>query len=131
LAFRPEDNLENLVCDPIQYFLSLALADKAFENDITSFEQLCGLGVPPEMDCLRVPWAKEWLGRPVFRDTEGRTFEKRISETKPLGYAKNNILLKTLGRVAGFEEIVTWYDLRRGGGKRLTRRTLPLSVIGC
>jgi len=108
----------NLICDPISYFLSLAIADRVFGNErITSLEDLMRIQVPPQKNMLSIPWAAKWRTRPVFRDIDENG---QMSDTKPYSYSKLYTQIRRISKVLGFEEILQFYDLRRAGGKKLT-----------
>lgn len=129
MTFTPEDNLGNLVCDPISYVAGLAFADNAFENNIKRYEDLYTLTVPSHMNKLRIPWKMEWRDRPLFRDTERDMYGLRISDTAELPYYKLRNQIVRLGITLGLEHLLQWYDLRRAGGKKLTGKIRLRSPI--
>ncbi|ORY57005.1 uncharacterized protein BCR38DRAFT_490448 [Pseudomassariella vexata] len=91
-----------LLHDPVLHMLALALADRAFLNDITSLEQLHSMRVPDEADRIRLPWSEEWMARPVFRPTEASDYGKAISPTKPLAYETARKKFHSFGRATGY-----------------------------
>ncbi|KAG0645145.1 hypothetical protein D0Z07_9226 [Hyphodiscus hymeniophilus] len=116
---------ENLICCPILFTVSLALADDAFENKFTSLAQIYNLIVPSNTDRIRLKWDAKWAQRPVFRDVESTADAIRISQTKALQYAKHRYHFVRLGRSCGYRKRLEFYDLRRASGKRLNEALTP------
>jgi hypothetical protein len=102
--------------------LTLACADRAFKNKLTSLRDVYSLVVPPDTDRIRLQWHEDWAQRPVFRDVERTLYGTRVSKTKALDYSKHRHHLIRLGRTSGFEKKLEFYDLRRASGKRLKGR---------
>ncbi|KAG4439199.1 hypothetical protein IFR05_005320 [Cadophora sp. M221] len=71
---------ENMICCPVLFVLSLALADKAFKNKFTSLAQIHSLIVPPTTDRIRLKWDDDWKQRPIFRDVEPKPKVVRVSQ---------------------------------------------------
>jgi len=116
-TFRDDEGIENC---PIIFFMALAIADKAFQNNFTSLRQIYELVVPIEKtDRIRLKWNKVWAKRAVFRDVEHTIAGVCISETKSLRYQKHRHIFIGLGRTCRFRKRLQWYDLRRGSGKGL------------
>lgn len=109
----------NLLHDPVAHMLALALADKAFLNDITGLDQLHSMQVPDRADRIRLPWSHEWMSRPIFRNTEMGPYGQTMSLTEPFPYEAASTKLRRLGRATGYQKDLVFYDIRRGSGKRL------------
>lgn len=60
-----------LLHDPVAHMFGIALADRAFVNDITDLGQIYAMRVPKQADRIRLTWQQEWLSRLAFR-TRGR-----------------------------------------------------------
>lgn len=118
---------DNLVCCPVLFMISLALADNAFESKFTSLADIYNLIVPPTTDRIRLKWDKEWLQRPVFRDVVPSG--TRISETQAINYRKYRDHFIRLGRTCGYRKKLQFYDLRRGSGKKLNGMPLSLALV--
>lgn len=115
-GFHEEDTL---LRDPVLYITSLALADRAFENQFNSLADIYDLAVPAGQSRMILPWKEEWRDRPIFRDTEGLGRSTTIALHRPFPYKKARQSLIKLGRALGYEKQLEWYDLRRGSGKKL------------
>ena len=110
--------------------LSLALADDAFEHRFTSVADILQLQIPPGKESLRVPFKQDVLQRPIFRDVQNSVGGSHISPTKALPYAKLRAYFVWLGRLAGFEQLLELYQLRRASGRKLnsTWISLPITI---
>lgn len=145
-----------MICCPVLFVISLALADKAFKNKFTSLAQIHSLIVPPTTDRIRLKWDDDWKQRPIFRDVEPkskgvrvsqhddskqrppcrdvetRSKGVRISKTKSLTYSKHRHHLVRIGRICHYRKRLQTYDWRRGSGKKLNGRTeflLPVQRV--
>ncbi|EDN08104.1 predicted protein [Histoplasma mississippiense (nom. inval.)] len=106
---------DNPALCPISHFLSLALADRAFEaQGINSPEDIFHIEVLPYRNSLQLRWRSEMLKIPAFHRTVHTAHGVRISPDRALPYDAFNQYLQRLGRNAGLEEPLTPYCIRRG-----------------
>lgn len=112
----------------ICYFIivTLALADKAFENKLESLKDIYNPIVPPDADRTSL---ETWAERPVFHDIDITANGVRISMAKPFQYSKYRYFFVNVGRVLGYEKALRLYRLRRGSGKELDGVRLPLVLL--
>ncbi|KAH7033040.1 uncharacterized protein B0I36DRAFT_104296 [Microdochium trichocladiopsis] len=108
-GFREEFNLIHCVQTGL---LALAIADKAFLDDITCLEDIYKLRVPPTMDRLKLQWKAEWSDKFIFR--QGSSHSDHVT------YQQCLQAIQVLGRACGYEEKLRFYQIRRGSGKKLT-----------
>jgi hypothetical protein len=59
------------------------------------------------------------LNRSIFRDIEKTVSGSKVSDTKALPYSKCRDHFVWLGRVAGFEQLLELYQLRRASGRKM------------
>ncbi|EDN08847.1 hypothetical protein I7I51_00505 [Histoplasma capsulatum] len=105
---------DNPALCPISHFLSLALADRAFEaQGINTPEDIFRIEVPPYRNSLQLRWRPEMLDIPIFRRTYHTAHGVRISPDRALPYDAFNQYLQRLGRNSGLEEPLTPYCIRR------------------
>jgi len=102
-GFHEEDTL---LQDPIMYIEGLAFADRAFENDFKSPEDIYNLVVPPDQPHLKLPWKEEWRDRPIFQDIQGQGENVTIALNQPLSYSKAQKFLIRLGQALGYEKML-------------------------
>ena len=103
----------------VSYIISLAIADNAFRYHLTSVEEVFNYTIPAHKECLKLQFRKEIENRPIFRNAEKRCRGGQISETKALPYQKCRDHFVWLGRLAGFEQSLEFYQLRRASGRKL------------
>ena len=96
---------------------------------MASIEDIFRLKIDPHRDVARLRFKKERYNQPVFRDIEETMDGTRVSDKKALGYTKCRDTFVRLGRVAGFEEILEFYQLRRASGRKINSKPLILIVM--
>ncbi|KAH7007892.1 uncharacterized protein B0I36DRAFT_258359, partial [Microdochium trichocladiopsis] len=109
VGFREEFNLIHCVQSGL---LALAIADRAFVDDITCLQDIYKLRVPSTMDRLKLQWKADWSNKFIFR--QGPLHSDHIT------YQQCLQAIQALGRVCGYEEKLRFYQIRRGSGKKLT-----------
>jgi hypothetical protein len=70
-------------------------------------------------DVLRVKWKKELLNQPFLCDVKSISEGVRILKEKAFLYTKYRDIFVRLGRVAGFENLLELYQLRRASGRNI------------
>ena len=108
---------------PITHFVSLALADNAFEApSMTTPERIFEHKVWGPVLCTPLSWKQEKLKTPVFRRDES-TADGRITSSKTaLPYSQLQDCMDRLGKAAGFLEKLTSYCFRRGTANAVDRK---------
>ncbi|KAI9761904.1 MAG: hypothetical protein M1840_001520 [Geoglossum simile] len=109
------------------HILVIAHNDNAFASNVASIEDIFRLKIDPRHDVARLCFKKEWYNQPFFRDTEETMDGTHVSDKKALGYTKCHDTFVRLGRVAGFEEILEFYQLRRASGRKINIARMGLS----
>lgn len=112
----------------VSHFIALAFADKAFRRDFTSVEEIFSLQIPPERDTLRLKFKKGKMTQPVFRDVERTSAGFCISDSKALTYNKYRDQFKRLGQLVGMESHLELYIMRRGSGRNINSKPMPLPM---
>jgi hypothetical protein len=107
--------------------VSHAIADNAFRRRYTSPEEIFALEIPAHKTSLNVRFKKEILNRPIFRDIEKMPSGSKVLDTKALPYSKCRDHFVWLGRVAGFEQPLELYQLRRASGRKMNSEC---SILG-
>lgn len=92
-----------------------------------TLKQIFQLEIPPHKDCLRLKFKSGKEQQPIFRDTRTRT--SGISDTKALSYHKCREHFVWLGLVAGFQQPLELYQLRRASGRKLNSMTTEHRLI--
>ena len=83
---------------------------------------------------LHIKWKDEVLDRPFFCDVSHTTGGGNVIKEKAFPYAKYRDIFVRLGLVAGFEEALELYQLRRASGKNINGRSArqsPLDLVVC
>ena len=91
---------------------------------MTSIEDIFRLKIQPDRDDIRLRFKKEKYRQPVFRDLEETTDGTIVSLEKALPYKKCRDPYVRLGRVAGFEHILEFYQLRRASGRKINSKII-------
>ncbi|KAI9761799.1 MAG: hypothetical protein M1840_001679, partial [Geoglossum simile] len=96
-----------LHCNPVLYFMAIALADEAFK-DYSTFEEILRIEPPADQDIWHVEWKDEVLKKPIFRmmNPEGPTDRIQVATT----YGNQ---LRYLGHRAGYRADISVHALRR------------------
>ncbi|KAF2179944.1 hypothetical protein K469DRAFT_715808 [Zopfia rhizophila CBS 207.26] len=103
----------------VSRLVSHAIADDAFRRHYTSPEEIFTLEIPAHKPSLKVRFKQEILNQPIFRDIEKMASGSEVSDTKALPYSKCRDHFVWLGRVAGFEQPLELYQLRRASGRKM------------
>jgi hypothetical protein len=106
----------------VSRLISFAIADNAFRRQYTSPEEIFALKISPQKDSLQVRFREEMLCRPIFRDIKNVASGSIVSATKALPYSKCRDHFVWLGRVAGFEQPLELYQLRRASGRKMNSK---------
>jgi hypothetical protein len=124
----PDDTLS---LDPVAQFLSLALADDAFEaRNLTTPEAILGVRVPAIRESIQLRWKKTMLDVPIFRRAVRATAGIRTSPVRALPYESVSKYLKRLGRNFGFPQVLSPYCIRRETGNKLDSKSF-VSRLAC
>ncbi|KAF2008362.1 hypothetical protein BU24DRAFT_469047 [Aaosphaeria arxii CBS 175.79] len=103
----------------VSHILGIGDGRNAFKDGFTSIQQIFDLVIPEERNALRIRWKHDMLKKPFFCDVEHTAEGAHILEDKSFPYAKYRDLFVRLGRVAGFEQSLELYQLRRASGKNI------------
>jgi hypothetical protein len=97
---------------PISHLLAKALTEGAIENPgYQSAEAFFNTRLTH--DAVKIRWKKDWLHKPVFRDTV-QTLTGYDKSDEPYTASKFDNRTKVLGKDSGMEEDLTQYCSRRG-----------------
>ncbi|KAF2647143.1 hypothetical protein K491DRAFT_723683 [Lophiostoma macrostomum CBS 122681] len=111
----------------ISYIIGIGHRQNAFEHGFTNIQQIFDLIIPVERNVLRVKWKEHFLDKPFFCDIEHTAEGARILKDKAFNYQKYRDIFVRLGRVAGFEERLELYQLRRASGSNINSILDPVS----
>lgn len=103
----------------VSYILSIGIAQDALRDDFQSIQDIFDLQLPAQRNVLRIKWKESKLAHPFFCDIEPTSGGARIKQGKAFPYAKYRSMFVRLGRVAGFENSLELYQLRRASGNNI------------
>lgn len=115
--------VDELVLDPIIRVLTLAVADRAFVNNITSVADLFQLKPAKAKKHLELRWHQSKLDTPIFREPVYTVNGRETSPTKGLTYATHRRNTNRLGEHAGFDLAFNGYSTRRGAGNAVESKS--------
>jgi hypothetical protein len=72
----------------------------------------------------RLSFKKEKFNQPIFRNVVETMDGVYVSDKEALGYTKGRDIFVRIGRVAGFEDTLEFYDLRRASGRKINSKFL-------
>jgi hypothetical protein len=93
------------------------------QDGFTSVQEIFDLKIPVDRDVLRIKWKKELLNQPFLCDIKNTSEGVRIQKGKAFPYAKYRDIFVRLGRVAGFEQPLELYQLRRASGRNINSKS--------
>ncbi|KAF1838361.1 hypothetical protein BDW02DRAFT_636434 [Decorospora gaudefroyi] len=103
----------------VSYILSIGIGQEALRDEFSSVRDIFDLNIPADRDVLRIRWKKELLNQPFLCDVRNTIEGVRILKEKAFPYAKYRDTFVRLGRIAGFEESLELYQLRRASGRNI------------
>ncbi|KAF7567787.1 hypothetical protein PtrM4_124000 [Pyrenophora tritici-repentis] len=110
----------------VSYILSIGIGQGALRDEFSSVREIFDLNIPADRDVLRIKWKKELLNQPFLCDVRNTSEGVRILKEKAFPYAKYRDTFVRLGRVAGFEESLELYQLRRASGRNINSALDPV-----
>lgn len=111
------------------FFLALGFFFKAFRYDFADVQEIFDLRVPAERKVLRLKWKEDLLDRPIFCDFKSTPTGTCLLEWKAFAYGKYRDIFVWLGLVAGFEQRLELYQLRRASGRNINRTFLLIRIL--
>jgi hypothetical protein len=118
--FRLENTLAFCI---VLHLLAIFVAHGAFRNDYGSIEEIFRLELPVNRDTLKLKCKKSFMTKPIFRDLEKTAEGLRASESKACPYYKYRDRFVWLGQVAGFENSLELYQVRRASGRNINGKS--------
>ena len=113
----------------VSYILSIGVGQGALRDEFPNVRNIFDLTIPADRDVLRVKWKKELLNQPFLCDVRNTSEGVRILKEKAFPYAKYRDTFVRLGRIAGFEESLELYQLRRASGRNINSKSTVDSVL--
>ncbi|KAF1364070.1 hypothetical protein EJ07DRAFT_162583 [Lizonia empirigonia] len=110
----------------VSYILSIGVGQGALRDEFSSVRDIFDLNIPADRDVLRIKWKKELLNQPFLCDVRNTSEGVRVLKEKAFPYAKYRDIFVRLGRVAGFEESLELYQLRRASGRNINSALDPV-----
>ncbi|KAF2844512.1 hypothetical protein T440DRAFT_548498 [Plenodomus tracheiphilus IPT5] len=110
----------------VSYILSIGIGQGALRDDFSNVQDIFNLNIPAGRDVLRIKWKKELLTQPFLCDVRNTAEGVRILKQKAFPYAKYRDTFVRLGRIAGFEESLELYQLRRASGRNINSALDPV-----
>lgn len=110
----------------VSYILSIGIAQDALRDDFQSVQDIFNLQLPAQRNLLRIKWKENKLAHPFFCDIKSTTDGTHIKQGKAFPYAKYRDTFVRLGRVAGFENSLELYQLRRASGSNINSKPHPI-----
>ncbi|KAI1663563.1 DUF3435 containing protein [Pyrenophora tritici-repentis] len=110
----------------VSYILSIGIGQEALRDEFSSVREIFDLNIPADRDVLRIKWKKELLNQPFLCDVRNTSEGVRILKEKAFPYAKYRDTFVRLGRIAGFEESLELYQLRRASGRNINSALDPV-----
>ena len=110
--------------------MGIGYRHNAFEHGFADIQQIFGLVIPAERNVLRIKWKKKLLNKPFLCDIRHTTEGDRILQDKAFNYQKYRDIFVRLGRVAGFEERLELYQLRRASGSNINSKHGFMLICG-
>ncbi|PZD22682.1 DUF3435 multi-domain protein, partial [Pyrenophora tritici-repentis] len=104
----------------------IGIGQGALRDEFSSVREIFDLNIPADRDVLRIKWKKELLNQPFLCDVRNTSEGVRILKEKAFPYAKYRDTFVRLGRVAGFEESLELYQLRRASGRNINSALDPV-----
>lgn len=111
------------------FFLALGFFFKAFRYNFTDVQEIFDLRVPAERNVLRLKWKADLLDRPIFCDFKSTPTGTCLLEWTAFVYGKYRDIFVWLGLVAGFEQRLELYQLRRASGRNINRTFLLIHIL--
>ncbi|KAL5405073.1 hypothetical protein PMIN06_010286 [Paraphaeosphaeria minitans] len=103
----------------VSHLLAISFRQDAFHDGFSTIQQIFDLKIPAEREVLRIRWKEDLLDKPFFCNIESTVEGGRAVLPMAFPYWKYREIFVRLGRVAGFEENVELYQLRRASGDRI------------
>ena len=88
-------------------------------------KEIFKLEIPPNRDTIKLKCKKSFMTLPIFRDIEKTAQGLRVSESKACPYHKYRDRFVWLGQVAGFENSLELYQVRRASGRNINGEFAP------
>ncbi|KAF2845010.1 hypothetical protein T440DRAFT_502719 [Plenodomus tracheiphilus IPT5] len=110
----------------VSYILSIGIRHEALRDEFSSVQDIFNMNIPADRDVLRIKWKKELLTQPFLCDVRNTVEGVRILKQKAFPYAKYRDTFVRLGRLAGFEEPLELYQLRRASGRNINSALDPV-----
>ncbi|KAL5371230.1 hypothetical protein DPSP01_014407 [Paraphaeosphaeria sporulosa] len=106
----------------VSHLLAIGFRQDAFHDGFSTVQQIFDLKIPAEREVLRIRWKEDLLDKPFFCNVQSTVQGGRALLPMAFPYWKYREIFVRLGRVAGFEENVELYQLRRASGDRINGR---------
>lgn len=103
----------------VSHLLAIGLRQDAFHDGFSTIQQIFDLKIPAEREVLRIRWKEYMLDKPFFCNIQSTVEGGRAVLPSAFPYWKYREIFVRLGRVAGFEENVELYQLRRASGDKI------------
>ncbi|KAL5404076.1 hypothetical protein PMIN04_012660 [Paraphaeosphaeria minitans] len=103
----------------VSHLLAISFRQDAFHDGFSTVQQIFDLKIPAQREVLRIRWKEDLLDKPFFCNVQSTVEGGRALLPMAFPYWKYREIFVRLGRVAGFEENVELYQLRRASGDRI------------
>ncbi|KAF9729895.1 hypothetical protein PMIN01_11828 [Paraphaeosphaeria minitans] len=103
----------------VSHLLAIGFRQDAFHDGFSTIQQIFDLKIPAEREVLRIRWKEDLLDKPFFCNVQSTVEGGRALLPIAFPYWKYREIFVRLGRIAGFEENVELYQLRRASGDRI------------
>ncbi|KAF2024834.1 hypothetical protein EK21DRAFT_77812 [Setomelanomma holmii] len=110
----------------VSYILSISVSQGALRDNFTRVQDIFDLTIPADRDVLRIKWKKQLLNLPFLCDVRNTCEGVQILTEQAFPYAKYRDIFVRLGRVAGFEQSLELYQLRRASGRNINSALDPV-----
>jgi hypothetical protein len=106
----------------VLHLLAIFVTHGAFRNDYGSIEEIFRLEILANRDILKLKCKKSFITKPIFQDLEKIVEGLRASKSKACPYYKYRDRFVWLGQVAGFENSLELYQVRRASSRNINSR---------